>query len=326
MLKLAPYVRRAISISAVGSSLIGGASMAQTYPEREIRLVVPLAAGSAIDVAARVTASVLSSRLGEPVIIENRPGGGTTIGTKHVAMAAPDGYTLLFASASHTLGPAVTRNLGYDPIRNFAPIATVGSGSWVLVVEQSVPAGSVNELIAYANANPGKLNWGFGLNAGAHLLGELFLVATGIEVNKIPYRSGAQAVPDMLGGRIQMNFGTPEILLPLIREGKLRPLGVSSETRSSDLPDVPTLAEAGFPHLTRGYWTGLLAPAGTPVGIVNRLNTEVNTSLAMPEMKVSLANVGIVVKRGTPQDFASLIADEIDSWKLAAKSAGIVPE
>ncbi len=329
ILKLTPRPLCAISfsaISAVGLSVIAGASMAQTYPERGIKFVVPLAAGSAIDVIARLTASALSSRLGEPVIVENRPGGGTTIGTKHVAIAAPDGYTLLFASASHTLGPAVTKVLGYDPIRDFAPIATVGSGSWVLVVEQSVPARSVNELIAYANANPGKLNWGFGLNAGAHLLGELFLLATGINVNKIPYRSAAQAVPDMLGGRIQMNFGTPENLLPLIREGKLRALVVTSATRSPDLPDVPTLIEAGFPRLTRGYWTGLLAPAGTPAGIVKRLNTEVNASLATPEMKASLTNVGIEPKPGSPQDFASLIADEIEAWKKAAKSAGIVPE
>jgi tripartite-type tricarboxylate transporter receptor subunit TctC len=329
-LKLAPGLLRAISLSvilAVGVSLITvGASWAQTYPSKLIKFVVPLAAGSPIDVIARLTAPALSARLGKPIIIENRPGGGTTIGTKHVATAVPDGYTLLFASASHTLGPAVTKNLGYDPVKDFAPIATVGSGSWVLVVAPSVPAKSLKELAAYANANPGKLNWGFGLNAGPHLLGELFLLATGIDVNKIPYKSGAQAVPDMLGGRIQMNFGTIESLVPLIREGKLRALVVTSEARSPDLPDVPTMIESGFPRLTRGFWTGLLSPAGTPADIVNRLNAEVNASLATPEMKSSLMKIGVDPKAGSPQDFASLIVDEIEDWKMAARSAGIVPE
>jgi tripartite-type tricarboxylate transporter receptor subunit TctC len=285
-----------------------------------------LAAGSQIDVMARMTAPALSARLGQPVIVENRPGGGTTIGAKHVAMATPDGYTLLFVGASHTLGPALIKNLDYDPVKDFAPIATVGMGSWVLVVAPSVPAKSLKDLVAYARANPGRLNWGFGLNAGPHLLGELFLLTTGIDVNRIPYKSGVQALPDILGGRIQMNFGTAENLLPLIREGKLRALAVTSDTRNSDLPDVPTMIDSGYPRLTRGYWTGLLAPAGTPADIVNRLNAEINASLATPGMKASLMKVGVEPKAVSPEDFASLIVDEIADWKTAAKAAGIVPE
>ena len=269
--KNVPTLTHSIAIlacAALGMSLIAsGASYAQSFPSKVIKFVLPLSAGSPIDVIARIVAPGLSSRLKQSVIVENRPGGGTTVGTRAVATAEPDGYTLLFASATHTLGPALIKNPGYDPIKDFAPIATIGSGSWVLVVTPPVPAQSVEELIAHAKANPGKLNWGFGRNAGPHLLGELFVLATGIDVNRVPYRSGADAVPDMLGGRVQMNFGTIENLAPLVQEGKLRALAVTGETRSLTLPDVPTIKEAGFPHLTRGFWAGLLAPAGTPADI-----------------------------------------------------------
>ena len=245
--------------------IVAGTAWAQTYPSKLIKFVLPLSAGSPIDVIARIVAPALSSQLKQTVIVENRPGGGTTVGTRAVATAAPDGYTLLFASATHTLGPALIKNPGYDPLKDFAPIATVGSGSWVLVVAPSVPAQSVQELIAYAKANPGKLNWGFGRNAGPHLLGELFLLATGIDVNKVPYKSGADAVPDMLGGRVQMNFGTIENLAPLVQEGKLRALVVTGETRSPNLPDVPTMIEAGFPRSDAGI-LGRAAGAGRHAG------------------------------------------------------------
>ena len=322
---LAASVLRAFA--AVGVSLVAaGASSAQTYPSKLIKFVVPLSSGSPVDVIARIVAPALSSRLKQTVIVENRPGGGTTLGTKAVATAPPDGHTLLFASATHTLGPALIKNPGYDPVKDFAPIATVGSGSWVLVVEPSVPAHSAKELIAYAKANPGKLNWGFGRNAGPHLLGELFVLATGIDVNRVPYRSGADAVPDMLGGRVQMSFGAIEGLSHLVQEGKLRALVVTGETRSDSLPEVPTMKEVGFPSLTRGFWAGLLAPAGTPADIVNRLNAEINAALTTSEMKASLMKVGVEPRPGSPQDFASSIVDEIEAWKLAAKAAGIVPE
>jgi tripartite-type tricarboxylate transporter receptor subunit TctC len=262
----------------------------------------------------------------QPVIVENRPGGGTTIGIKAVATSAPDGYTLLFAAATLTLSPALIRNPGFDPITDFAPVAMVGSGSWALVVDPSVPARSVQELVAYAKANAGKLNWGFGRNAGPHLLGELFVLATGINVNRVPYRSGADAIPDMLGRRVHMNFGTIENLAPLVREGKLRALVVTGETRSPSLPDVPTMIEVGFPKLTRGFWAGLLAPAGTPADIVNRLNAEINASLAASDVRDALIKVGVEPQGGSPQGFASLIADEVEAWKTAAKVAGIVPE
>ena len=230
------------AFAAIGVSLTAiDASLAQTFPSKLIKFVVPLSAGSPVDLIARIVAPALSTQLKQTVIVENRPGGGTTLGTKAVATAAPDGYTLLFASATHSLGPALLKNPGYDPLKDFAPIATVGSGSWVLVVSPSVPVYSVKELITHAKANPGKLNWGFGRNAGPHLLGELFVLATGIEVNRVPYRSGADAVPDMLGRRVQVNSGTIEGLSQLVREGQLRALVVTGETRSPSFPDVPTM-------------------------------------------------------------------------------------
>ena len=246
-----------LAFAALATSLIASStSNAQSFPSKVIKFVLPLSAGSPIDVIARMVAPALSSRLKQSVIVENRPGGGATVGTRAVATAEPDGYTLLFASATHTLGPALIKNPGYDPIKDFAPIAAIGTGSWALVVTPPVPAQSVQELIALAKANPGKLNWGFGRNAGPHLLGELFVLATGIDVNRVPYRSGADAVPDMLGGRVQMNFGTIENLAPLVQEGKLRALAVTGETRSYTLPDVPTLKELGFPQLTGDFGQG----------------------------------------------------------------------
>jgi tripartite-type tricarboxylate transporter receptor subunit TctC len=305
---------------------VSGIASAQSYPNKLIKIIAPVPAGSPVDVMARLIASALTTRLGQTVIVENRPGGGTTIGTRVVATAAPDGYTLLAMGLNHVFGPSMSKTLDYDPIKDFAPIAIVGAGSYVLVIAPSVPARSVKELIDYAKANPGKLNWGFGQATGPHLFGELFRAATGIDVNKIPYKGGTEAVPDLLGGRIQMNFGVTANFLPLIREGKLHALAIGSDTRSLDLPDVPTMIECGLPQLTRGYWSGLAAPAGTPADIVSRLNAEINASLATPEMKASLMKLGYERRTGSPQDFAVLLADEIEAWGAAAKLAGIVAQ
>jgi tripartite-type tricarboxylate transporter receptor subunit TctC len=313
--------------AAAGAILIvAGVSSAQTYPSKLIKFIVPLAAGGPPDVMARLTAPALSARLGQTIIVENRAGGGGTIGTKQVATATPDGHTLLFASSNFTLGPALIKNLGYDSVKDFTPIATVGSGSWILVVAPSVPARSVKELIDYAKANPGKLNWGFSVNTGPTLVGEMFVAATGIDVGRISYKGGPQAIGDLLGGHVHMNFSVTALVLPLIREGKLRALAVTSEARSVDLPDVPTMAEAGLSRLTRGFWTALMGPAGTPVDIVNRLNAEINACLGTPEMKASLAKLGYEPKAGSPQDFAALLTEEIEAWKEAARVAGIVAQ
>ena len=216
----------------------------------------------------------LSSRLGQSVVIDNRAGGGTTIGLKAVMSAEPDGYTLLFSNTpTHVIAQLVAKGFTYDPIKDFVPVATVGTSTLALVVPPSVPAKTLPEFVAYAKANPGKLNFGFGQGTLPHLVGEAFKAAAGADIASIPYRGGAQAITDMLGGRIQMNLGATATLAPLVREGKLKALAVSSPQRHRDLPDVPTFTESGFPALTAVTYYGILGPAGLPAEIVERLNS-----------------------------------------------------
>jgi tripartite-type tricarboxylate transporter receptor subunit TctC len=307
------------AVAAV-SLMIGGAA-AQTYPNRPIKVICPIPSGSAIDVTARLVTNDLASRLGKPVIVDNRPGGGGTIGAGEFARAAPDGYTLLFGTIGDVFA---AKNAGRDPATDYIPVATVSRIAWVLVVRPTIPATSLKQLIDYAKVNPGKLNWGFGQGTPPHMYGEMFKAATGIAVANIPYKSGTQAVPDMLGGRIDINFGTVSNLLPLIREGKLRAIAITSATRSPDVPDVPTMSEGGFPQLTREDWTGFWAPVGTPTAVVTRLNGEINAALKTPEMKTAMKKLGFEPKVGSAQEFATFIRDELDVWTPAAKAAGIL--
>lgn len=295
---------------------------AQTYPDRHIKIVVPLTAGSPVTVIARVVTSELSSRLGQTVIIDNQPGGGSIIGTKAVARSNPDGYTLLFAAVSHVISPALRSDAGYDPIKDFAPIAVTGASSWVMVVAPSVPAKTLSEFVAYAKENPGKLNFGFGTGTGPHLIGEMFKKETGTDIADINYKGGAGAITDMLGGRIQLNFGTIATLLPLIQSGKVRALAVTSKNRSHDLPDVPTMIESGYPRLTYSLWTGLLAPAGTPVDIINKVNAAINESVKSESISGKLSKLGVQAETGSPEDFRALIAKDQAGWAAMAKSAG----
>jgi len=309
---------------AIGVSLTAGsAAIAQTYPSQVIKLICPVSSGSPIDVTARLVTNDLSSRLGKPVIVENRPGGGGTIGVGEFTRAAPDGHTLLCGAIGDAFASKV---IGRDPVKDFVPVATAARIAWVLVVRPELPANSVGQLIDQAKAKPGKLNWGFGQGTAPHMFGEMFKAATGIDVANIPYKSGTQAVPDMLGGRIDITFGTLSNLLPLIREGKVRAIAVTSEARSPDLPDVPTMAQSGFPQLTRGDWIGFWAPAGTPADTVSRLNREINAGLATPGMKASMQKLGFEPSFGSPQEFAAFIRDEIEAWTPAAKAAGILPK
>lgn len=311
-----------IAVAVAAVVFAGGAAVAQSYPSKLIKIICAVPSGSPIDVTARLMANHLSGRLGRPVIIENRPGGGGSIGAGEFTRAAPDGYTLLFGAIGDAFA---SKNVGRDPADDLVPVATVARIAWVLVVRPTLPVTSLKQLIDYAKANPGKLNWGFGQGTAPHMFGEMFKAATGMNVANIPYKSGTQAVPDMLGGRIDINFGTLSNLLPLIREGKVRAIAVTSQTRSPDLPDVATMAELGFPRLTRGDWTGLWAPAATPADIVARLNNEINAGLAMPEVKAAIKKLGFEPMVGSPQEFAAFIRNEIEDWTPAAKAAGILP-
>ena len=299
---------------------------AQVYPNRVIRMIAPFTAGSPVDVAARLLAQHLSANLGQSVIVDNRPGSGTTIGMKAAAIAEPDGYTLLYQSSSLVVAPAMYKNLDYDPIKAFTPVAYVAGSHWVTVVPPSLPVRTVPEFIAYARANPGKLNFGFGQGTAPQLVGEWLKLSNKIDVASVPYRGGMQAITDMMGGTIHLNIGTASTLVPLIRDGKIRAIAVWGPARLPELPDVPTMIESGFPGLSLFFWSGLWAPAGTPAEIVSKLNAETNTALRSPEMQVAMERLGIEANIWTPREFAAFIADEIPKWENIVRESGVKVE
>jgi tripartite-type tricarboxylate transporter receptor subunit TctC len=297
----------------------------QSYPTRTIKLVVPFGPGGPTDVSARIVAQVVQSGLGPSVVIENRPGAGGAIGTKSVANAEPDGATLLIGTSA-TLGvvPALMKNPGYDPIKSFAPVAKVADSTLVLVVPATLPANSVQEFVAYAKANPGRLSFASaGVGNQTQLLAELFKSKAGLDIVHVPYKSGAEMVTAILGEQVQMAFPDVSILIPLIREGKLKALAVTSASRHPQLPDVPTMIESGIPDYIMTFWSGVVAPAGMPAEIVNRLNTAINDGLTSASVRENLAKVGSVASPGTPQDFADFIAAETRKWSAVARMAGI---
>ncbi|MSP46925.1 MAG: tripartite tricarboxylate transporter substrate binding protein [Xanthobacteraceae bacterium] len=308
------------------ASAVASPALAQQYPVRPIKMIAPLTAGSPVDVVARLFAQHLALQLKQNVVVENRPGAGTTIGMKAAALAEPDGYTLLFQSSSLVVAPAMYKNLDYDPTKVFTPVANVAWGSWVTVVSPSLPVRSPKELIAHAKAHPGTLNFGYGQGTAPQLVGEWFNKTNGLQIASVPYRGGMQAITDMLGGTIQLNIGTTATLLPLIREGKLRAIAQWGRTREADLPDVPTMIESGFPGLSLGFWVGLWAPAGTPPAIVNALNTAANTALGTPETKEAMARLGVAPSIGSVKDFADFIADEAPKWADIVKVASVQVE
>jgi tripartite-type tricarboxylate transporter receptor subunit TctC len=278
-------------------------------------------------VIARLIASPLAARLGQPVVIENRPGGGTIVGAKAVLAADPDGHTLLFSNTpTHVIAPLIGKSGSFDPLKDFVPIAAVASTFLVMVTAPSVPANSVREFVAYAKAHPGELNFGFGQGTLPHLVGELFKAETGANIASIPYKGGAQAVTDMLGGRVHLNFGTTATLVPLVRAGKLRALAVTDTARSPDLPDVPTMAESGLPNVTTVTYYGLMGPPGLPAAVLDRLNRDANAALAAPELAAGMARLGIGRMGGSPQDFAALIAEQARRWGPIVKAVGFQME
>jgi tripartite-type tricarboxylate transporter receptor subunit TctC len=298
-------------------------ALAQTYPSRPIRLVVPFPPGGPVDVMGRLVAARLSQNLGT-VVVDNRPGAGGTIGSRFAAAADADGYTLLFGSSTTlAAGPALYKNLGYDPIRNFTPVAMVSSVPFALVVAPTLPVKSVAELIAYAKAHPGRLNYGAPTGALPHLTAEMFKTAAGIDIVHVPYKGAATAITDLLAGQIDLAFEPYSVLLGHIHEGRVHALAVTGATRSAELPDVPTMIENGLAGFTSVSWSGVVAPAGTPAEIVERLNAAVNAGIAAPETRARLARMGAEPMTGTPADFAALIAAETPKWAAVVKAAAI---
>ena len=296
---------------------------AQTFPDRPIRIIAPFTPGSPNDVVARLIAPLMASKLGQSVVIDNRPGGGTAIGVKAAMTAEPDGYTLMISnSPTHFIAPLVNKTFTYDALKDFGTIASVASGGLMLVIAPEVPAKTLNEFIAHAKANPGRLNFGFGQGTLPQLVGEMFKLAAGVEIANIPYKGGAQAIPDMLGGRVQMNIGTISTLAPLVREGKLRALAITSAERNAELPDVPTMAESGLPEVASVTTYGLLGPAGMPASVVARLNASVNESLKSEELRAAIRRIGLEPQAGSPEDFSKLLASEMKIWIPIVQKTG----
>ncbi len=301
---------------------------AQSYPDRLIKMVVPYPAGGPIDLTARLVAQRLGPILGQTVIIENRGGAGGALGSKAAAAAEPDGYTLLFGNASAlVVGPAVYRFRDYDTLKHFTPVAKVTEGYEVLVVAPDFPPQNVQELIAYAKANPGKLNFGsMGYGNLTHLVAELFKLRTGTDFVHVPYKGSPDAVAGIVTGQVHILFGEVAGLLPLVREGKIRALGVSSVARNALAPELPTLIEGGLPDFIALTFTGVVAPAGTPPAIVSRLNAAINDSVKSPEIVAALAKLGAEVRPGSAEEFGAFLARERGKWVDVVTRTGIKAE
>jgi tripartite-type tricarboxylate transporter receptor subunit TctC len=303
---------------------VATAEESASYPSRPIKLIVPFPAGGPPDTIARLVGNDISSRLGQNVVIDNRGGGGATIGTRAAANAEADGYTLLFASTtSLSIGPALFKNLDYDPIKSFAPVASISLGAMVVAVNAAVPAKTLPELVAYAKANPGKLHNGAGVASPPHIAWGLFAHTTGTDIVFVPYRGMAQAMTDLVSGQIQMMIDGIGSLLPHIRDGKVRGLAVTGKTRSPDLPDVPTMIESGYPDYVLLFWTGIVAPAGTPPPIIGKLNAAVGAGLNSAEVKQSLAKFNVEPNVTTPQEFSAFLTAEAHKWADIVKVTNI---
>jgi tripartite-type tricarboxylate transporter receptor subunit TctC len=318
-------------LAALGALIVIGLAAAspvrgQSYPNRPIKLIVAVLPGGPMDVMGRLIAQYLSSAFGQ-VFVENRAGAGTTLGAKAVAIAEPDGYTLLLGnSATLAIGPTLYKNAGYDPRTSFAPVAFLSSVPYVMILSPALPARTVQELVVYAKANPGKLSFGVPNAAPPHLLAAWFKLLTATDVVIVPYKGASAVLTDMLGGQIQAGFETTSVLFGHLQEKKIRALAVAAPARLPDLPDVPTMIESGFPDFIASSWTSIMAPAGTPREIVGKLNAEISAGLNSPAMQARLKQLGAHALAGTPEELAAFIASEIAKWQAMAKLTGISGE
>jgi tripartite-type tricarboxylate transporter receptor subunit TctC len=320
--------RRTFLHLAAGAAVVPAASRvawAQTYPSRPVRIIVGFPAGNASDIIARLIAQSLSERLSQQFIVENRPGAAGNIGTEVVARAPPDGYTLLMeVVTSNAINATLYPSLNFNFVRDIAPVASIGSGPYVMVVNPAVPARTIAEFIAYSKANPGKINMASaGTGTGTHVIGEMFKMMAGVDLLHVPYRGSF--ITDLLSGQVQVVFGPITQLIEYIRTGKLCALAVTTATRQAMLPDTPTLGEF-VPGYEAGVWYGFGAPKNTPTEIIDRLNQEINAALADPKVKARLADLGDTVLSGSPADFGKLIAEDIEKWAKVIRTANIKPE
>jgi tripartite-type tricarboxylate transporter receptor subunit TctC len=313
-----------------GCALHGaGLAHAQAYPNRPIKMVVPFPAGGPTDGMARIISDRLGAVLGQTVVVENHGGGaGGSIGAKAVATADPDGYTILITpGGALTTGPAVHKNIGYDPVKVFTPVGLLIETPLIVSVHPSLPVKSLAEVVDYAKANPGKISWGSqGFGTAPHLLAEMFKLETGVNIVHVPYRGTAPLLAAVVAGEVQIVADPSTTSLSHIQSGNLRALAIAGAERFSKLPDVPTTPEAGYPKLQAPFWLGVVAPAGTPSAIIDKLNATFRDSLAQPETRARLANLGAEIKIGTPAEFGKLLADELAQWTAVVKAANIKVE
>src|SRR6266508_1841183 len=308
--------RRLFALVISAATILSGApALADTYPKHPVRLIVPFAPGGLNDVVARLVQPYLEKALGQPVIVENRPAAGGIVGTDSVAKAEPDGHTLVMVASSFTIGPATRSKLPYDAERDLAPIGLIGKSPLLFVTSASLPAKSLTEFVALAKAEPGKFNYATtGTATAAHLVSELFSDRAGIKMQHIPYRGGAPAALAVSTGEAQFAAISPAVALPQMEAGMLRTLAVGGLMRDPQFPDVPTVAESGFPGCEASQWVGMLTTAGTPKEVIERLNLELNRALRDPDLIAKLAMQGIAPAGGTPEEFQKLISTEIRNW------------
>jgi tripartite-type tricarboxylate transporter receptor subunit TctC len=318
---------RLFVLCLAGLTLAGaGNALAQDYPTRPIRWIVPYPPGGATDITARIMGAWLSERLGQQVIIENKPGAGNNIGTETAINSPPDGYTLLLVNPANAINATLYPKLSFEFLRDVAPVGGIMRVPNVMEVNPQVPAKTVAEFIAYAKANPGKINWATsGNGTSVHLSGELFKMMTGVQLTHIPYKGSAPALTDLLAGTVDVIFDNMPPSLPHIRAGKLRALAVTTNVRSDALPDVPTVGET-VPGYEASAFFGMSVPKGTPPAIIDRLNKEINAGLADPKIKARLAELGGMLTPGTPADFGKLVVGETDKWAKVIKTGGVALE
>ena len=318
--------RRARLIMALASALafaVPAGAGAADYPDHPIKLIVPFGPGGPPDVAARLIGAYLSEHLG-PVVVENHVGAGGTLAARMVSSAAPDGYTLMTGTAgSLSISPQLYKNAGVNPLKDFAPVALVSSAPLVLAVHNSVPAHSVKELVAYAKANPGKLNYGAVIGTPPHLSGEMFKHITGANIVFVPYKSASQAATDVLAGQMNMTFEGTTAMVPLVKSGQLRALAVTAPQRIPELPDVPTMDELGYRGMPPDSWQAIVAPARTPADVINKINAVVNQGLATPALQDKIKRLGGVPEPRTVQQFADYIADQYKRWGEVLRITGV---
>ena len=315
-----------LAAGAVALPFAPHVARAQAYPSRPVRIFVGFPPGGPTDTAARPMGQWLSERLGQQFIVENRPGAGSNLATEAVVRAPPDGYTLLLAYSSNAINATLYDKLNFNFIRDIAPVASMSRETTVMVVNPSFPAKTVPEFIAYAKANSGKINFASGgTGTPPHVVGELFKMMAGVNLTHVPYRGGAPAIVDLLGGQVQVMFASPSISLEHVRAGKLRALAVTTAARSAVLPDVPTVGDflSGF---EASVWLGIGAPKNTPADIIDKLNKEINAGLADPKIKARFAALGSTILPGSPGDFGKLIAEETEKWAEVIRAANIKAE